>query len=100
MDTKQQLKELFEFGIYKLEHNLCTPSEIDSLAHLIEDGLEMDATITDLANFYGVSKDAVSSVIKRRMIQRPKRNVVLYPFKVFQSLIPEAWRVKRKKSDT
>ena len=57
--------------------------------------MEIYGTIGDFAEFYGKSKDAVNSVIKRRMVQKPKRNVVLYPFHIFAKLIPDSWRKKR-----
>ena len=94
MDAKQRLVEILDFWKYKLDHNSCTLEEIESVTRLLEENLELDGTIGDFASFYGKSKDAVNSVIKRRMIQKPKRNVVLYPFRIFQKLIPDSWRGK------
>ena len=95
MDAKEILSEIIGFYKYKIDNNLCTPEEIESATRLMQENMQIDATIDDLARFYGKSKDAVNSVIKRRMIAKPKRNVVLYPFHKFQLLVPESWRKKK-----
>lgn len=94
MDAKEYLSEIFSFYKYKIDNNLCTTEELENAARVIQENMEIDATLDDLSNFYGKSKDAVKSVIKRRMFDKPKRNVVLYPFHKFQKLVPDSWRKK------
>lgn len=67
-------------------------AEIDSATRALKENMEIDGTISDFANFYGKSKDAVNSVIKRNLLAKPKRNVVLYPFHKFRKIIPPSWR--------
>lgn len=95
-DFKQDLKDILHYYEYKLDSGNCQMSEMKSLSHILMENMEINGTIDDFAQFYKKSKDAVNSVIKRRMITKPKRNVVLYPFHVFQKLIPNSWRVKNK----
>lgn len=95
MDAKETLKELFKFGIYKLDNNLCTPEEIDSLADMVKSGLDLQATIPDLAKFFGVSEQNVRTTINRKMIEKPRRRVV-YSFPSFIKIAPEKWRIKRQ----
>lgn len=92
MDAKQELIEIFEFLIYKIRNNRCTPAELREAADLFAENLPIDATLEDLANFYGKSRDAVSSLINRRLAAKPKRNVVLYPFHKFRKIVPSSWR--------
>ena len=91
MQGDKTLSEILGYYKYKVDNNLCTPEEIESATRVLQENMEMNGTIDDFAKFYGKSKDAVNSVIKRRMFQKPKRNVVLYPFHVFQKLVPKSW---------
>ena len=93
INIKEELRMLLRYYDKRLDN--CTMSEINSLFKMLVENMEIDGTIDDFASFYGRSKDAVGGVIKRRMIQKPKRNVVLYPFHVFRKLIPSSWRNKR-----
>ena len=88
------LSEILGFYKYKVDNNLCTMEEINSAISALENDMTIHGTIEDFAKFYGQSKDAVSSAIKRRLIPKPKRNVVLYPFHAFRKIIPESWRKK------
>lgn len=92
-DAKEELRAILRYYDQRLDH--CTMSEAKSVTKAIISNMEIDGTIDDFAEFYGKSKDAVNSVIKRRMIEKPKRNVVLYPFHVFRKIIPPSWRKKR-----
>ena len=92
MDAKKLLSEILQYYKDKVDNNLCTMEEMESACKVLEENMEIYGTIGDFARFYGQSKDAVSSVIKRRMIDKPKRNVVLYRFHKFRRLVPEKWR--------
>lgn len=94
MQGDKLLSEILSFYKYKVDNNLCTPEEIRDAEKVLLENMEVYGTIDDFSSFYGKSKDAVNSVIKRRMIVHPKRNVVLYPFHVFQKLVPDKWRKK------
>lgn len=94
MDAKKLLSEILQYYKDKVDNNLCTMEEMESACKVLEENMEIYGTIGDFARFYGQSKDAVSSVIKRRMIDKPKRNVVLYRFHKFRRLVPEKWRRK------
>lgn len=91
-DIKKELHDLLRYYDERLDS--CTMREAKSVYRLLVENMEIDGTIDDFAEHYGKSKDAVNGVIKRRMITKPKRNVVLYPFHIFQKLIPEKWRNK------
>ena len=92
MDAKNELLEYLDFVKFRVEKNGCTKDEIDSWTRLVTENIDAKGTLDDLSEFYGKSKDAVSSVIKRRMIEKPERNVVLYRFNTFQKLVPASWR--------
>ena len=94
MDSKQLLIEILDYYKYKLTNNLCTMEEIESASRALEENMEVNGTISDFADFYNQSKDAVNGVIKRNLVEKPKRNVVLYPFHKFMRVIPNSWRGK------
>ena len=91
--VKKNLKELFQFGIYKLDNNLCTSSELRSLERMIEGNLEMDASIKEIADFFGKPEVNVRVVINQKLIAKPKRKV-LYPFIKFLKVVPKKWQHK------
>ena len=90
MDSKQELKEIFEFAIYKLDNNLCTPDEMNSFADAAKEHLNLLATTEEMAKFYGVSDHQVRSAINRKLISKPKRRVY-YRFLDFMKVAPEKW---------
>lgn len=92
INIKEELRTILRYYDKRLDG--CTMQEVKSVTRLLVENMEIDGTIDDFSEFYGKSKDAVNSVIKRRMPVKPKRNVVLYPFHIFQKLIPEKWRKK------
>lgn len=92
MNANKILSEILGYYKYRVDHNLCTMAEMESALKALEDNMEIDGTIADFADFYGKSKDAVNSVIKRSLIEKPKRNIVLYPFHAFKKIIPPSWR--------
>lgn len=94
-EAKQLLLDTLDFYKYKLNENLCTPREIDSLAKMAAENLEIEGTADDFAQFFGKSKDAVWGIIKRNVSKKPRRNVVLYSFQEFLKKTPKSLRKKR-----
>lgn len=88
---KRNIKEILQFGIYKLDNNLCTPEELRSLERMAENNLELNGTIPDFAKFYGVPESNIRVTINRKLMAKPKR-MVFYPFHKFRKIIPEKWR--------
>ena len=86
VDAKQELKELFQFGIYKLDNNLCTPEEIKSWNDAIMPNLEMDASIKDLADYFNVDVSIMRIL------------TVAYPFLAFLKVAPEKWFKNKKQT--
>lgn len=95
MNAADELIEILEFYIFKLKKNGCTMEEIESAKNTLVENMEIDGTISDFANFYGQSKDAVNSAIKRRMLEKPRQNIVLYPFHSFIKIRPRGWSRKK-----
>ena len=90
INLKEELRAILRFYDKRLDS--CTMQELKSAYRMFAENMELDGTADDFAEFYGKSKDAVFGVIKRNMFQKPKRNVVLYPFHVFRKIIPQSWR--------
>ena len=93
MDANKLLSEILGFYKYKVDNNLCTMDEMNDAIKSLENNMEIHGTISDFANFYGVSESNVRASIARKLIAKPKR-VLLYPFHKFVKIIPEKWRKK------
>ena len=87
--------EVLDLFKNKLKNKRCTKEQTDAVYNVMVENLPLFATADEIAEHYGKSKDAVFSVIKRRMFEKPKRNVTLYNFKAFQKYIPSSWRKTR-----
>lgn len=93
-NPKTYLIEILDYYKYKLEHDLCTMEEINSITKAIEESVNVSGTISDFANFYGVPETSVRSNICRKMFDKPKRKL-LYPFHKFSRIVPDKWRNKK-----
>lgn len=89
--AKKLVIEFLDFLKYKVENDLLSKDDIDSIARAITQDLKIVATIDDLAAFYGQPNGNVRSLICRRMIQKPQRRVY-YSFNAFSKIVPEKWK--------
>ena len=88
---EELLLEVLDFFAQKLKRHECTKEQLDKAYNAALD-LDIKVTADELAKHYGKSRDAVHGVIKRRMIEKPERNVTLYSFKAFRKYVPSSWR--------
>ena len=91
MDAKELLAEILDFWKYKLDHNDCTMSDAESVSKILIENLELDGSIKDFAEFYGVSESNVRATISRKVFAKPKRKV-LYPFQALAKVVTDKWR--------
>ena len=89
--TKKLVLEFLDFLKYKVENDLLTMNDVDSIAKAIKQDLKIVATSDDMAAFYGQSNGNVRSLISRRMIQKPQRRVY-YSFNAFSKIVPDKWK--------
>lgn len=85
------LLEFLDFLRFKISNDLLTMEEVEGMARMVEESLPMVGTSEDFARFYNQPKTNVTSMINRRMVQKPVRRV-LYSFNVFRRLVPASWR--------
>ena len=88
------------FWIRKIRRGDCTRGQQKAVLDAIDANADLKATIGELADFYGKSKDAVNSVIKRNYMGKPERNVVLYSFSKFRKAAPKDWHPTTTKSES
>lgn len=88
--SKKIVLDFLDFLKYKVDNDLLTMDEIDSLAKTLTSCLIVRGTIDDLAVFYGKTAGNVSTVISRRMIEKPVRRVY-YSFNAFRKIVPNTW---------
>ena len=89
--AKKLIIEFLDFLKYKVENDLLSMEDIDSLVRAFKQDLKIVATIDDLATFYGKPNVNVRGLISRRMIQKPQRRVY-YSFNAFSKIVPEKWK--------
>jgi len=94
------LVETLMFLAKKVKRGGCTHEQKLAALNAMDSVANIEGTIDELADFYGKSKDAVNSVIKRRYIGKPRRNVVLYSFSKFRQIVPPSWHIGGDKSST
>lgn len=94
MNANKYLSEILSYYKHKIDNNLCTMEEMESVKKILEQNMEISGTISDFAKFYGVPETTVRTNIFRKMFAKPKR-VVLYPFHKFLKIVPEKWLNKR-----
>ena len=58
---------------------------------LLHDNAVSEATIKEIADFYGQSESNVRNVVSRKSVSKPKR-AVLYNFIDVTKIIPKSWR--------
>ena len=88
---KNNLSEILGYIKYKVDNDLCTPEEIESVSRMAMENLELYGTIEDMARFYNVPESKVRNTINRKMIEKPKRRVY-YRFLSFMKIVPGKWR--------
>lgn len=88
---KNNLSEIIGYIKYKVDNDLCTPEEIESVSKMAMENLKLYGTIEDLAKFYDVPESKVRNTINRKMIEKPKRRVY-YRFLSFLKIVPKKWR--------
>lgn len=94
LNPKTYLTEILDYYKYKLDNNLCTMEEMDSLAKTIEEKMEIQGTISDFAKFYDQPESSVRATISRKLLAKPKRKVY-YPFHLFSRIVPTKWHKKK-----
>ena len=94
--VEEMLVATLKFWIKKIRRGDCTREQEKAVLDALDSKGEIQGTIDELAEFYGVSKDAINGVIKRKYIGKPRRNVVLYSFSKFRKVAPKSWLNKPK----
>ena len=95
MEEEDYIIEVLDFLKSKVKNKSCTKEQTDTIYKMISENMDIFATSDELAAHYGKSRDAVHGVIKRRMLEKPRRNVTLYSFKAFRKYVPSSWLKKR-----
>lgn len=94
MDAKDLVRQTLDYWRYKLDHDLCTMEEIDSIAKMMESNLKVMGTAEDFARYCGKPEQSVRNVISRKVMDKPKRRV-FYNFFPFIKNIPDKWLHKK-----
>ena len=95
---KKFLSEFLGFLKYKVDHDLLTLDEVESIVSVIRRDIEISGTSDDFARHYGQSPVNVRSILTRKYLGRPRRKV-LYSFNKFFGIIPERWFCCRQNTE-
>lgn len=88
---KNVLLEIIDFYRYKIDNDKCTSEDMMAAFNLLHDNAVSEATIKEIADFYGQSESNVRNVVSRKSVSKPKR-AVLYNFIDVTKIIPKSWR--------
>lgn len=95
---KEIILGIIDFIRFQVENDRLTLGELASIYKIIAKELYIDATISDIADFYGVSEFNVRNVANRYMFEKPKRKVN-YNFVAFRKYIPSTWEKKENRKE-
>lgn len=87
MDAKELINLTLEFYRYKINNDLCTMEELQSVADMLQRNLNVIGTAEDFAKFCDTPESHVRQIISRKVIAKPKRRVY-YRFWDFIANIP------------
>ena len=97
MDAKELIQLTLEFYKYKIDNNLCTMEELQSVADMLQRNINIMGTAEDFAKFCDTSESNVRSIINRHVVEKPKRRVY-YPFLSFiKNISPKLLKKKRER---
>lgn len=91
MEEEEFIIEVLDLFKSKLKNGSCTKQQTDAVYGVVTENINIFATADEIAEHFGKSRDAVHSVIKNKMFEKPKRNVTLYNFKAFRKVVPSSW---------
>lgn len=77
----------------KIKDGSVTVSDIKSMVETLASSVGVDATVKEVAGFYNTSEVNVRSLIKRRILKKPKRRVY-YDFREICRNAPKSWHAK------
>lgn len=89
--AKKIILEFIDYIRFKIENDALTMEEADSLARNCMENLNLTGTPDDFAKFYGQPRTNISSLINRRLLEKPTRRVS-YSFNHFRKVIPLKWK--------
>lgn len=95
MDAKELVNLTLDFYRYKINNNLCTMEEIESVAEMLKKNLDIYGTAEDFAEFCGISQSHVRQIIARNVTDKPKRRVY---YKFFSFIKNAPYKLLKKKA--
>ena len=84
--------EFIDFIRYKVESDRLTVGEAESIAKTFIGNLDLVGTADDFAAFWHRPKTNVTSIIDRKVTEKPAR-LVAYRFAPVRKAVPESWHV-------
>lgn len=88
--------EILDFYRYKILSDKCTPEDLETIFDALDKNIISEASIKDIAEYYGQSESNVRNIASRKIIDKPKRRV-FYNFAKFVQIVPVGWIKGRKK---
>ena len=80
---------------HKAETGRLTPQDLRAILEAIMAGGGIQATVEDLAGYYGQSPDNIRHLLNRSIMPAPARRVY-HDFNTFRRRVPPSWMKKRR----
>ena len=95
-EEKDVVLEVLDFIRDQYKRGDCTKRQTDAIYDAALNIVDAYATSDELAKHFGKSVEAVHGVIKRRMLEKLKKNITLYSFRAFRKIVPNSWLRKNQ----
>lgn len=95
---KRLLLDQLDYFRERIANDRLTLEEVESITRIFANHLHLLGTSEDFARHYNQSRTNVSSVLNRRMMEKPIRRVY-HSFNAFQKIVPQSWLIHKKSTD-
>lgn len=87
---KELVLGILRYMTWRIENNGCTAEELRQAYKVLTEEMDVSATVSDMAEYYGQSESNVRNVLSRHYVGKPKRRVYYNMGKVARA-IPKSW---------
>lgn len=97
VDAKELINQTLDYYKYKINNDLCTMEEIESVSEMLQKNLNVIGTVEDFSKFCEIPQSHVRTIISRRVFDKPKRRVYYRFLPFIKNVSPKL--LKKKHSE-
>ena len=97
VDAKELINQTLDYYKYKINNDLCTMEEIESVSEMLQKNLNVIGTVEDFSKFCEIPQSHVRNIISRKVLDKPKRRVYYRFFPFLKNIPPKVLKNKEKR---